>query len=180
MADESQDRYVAAGRIHQRAREYRGRFLNHVAVIERDIARLLTDYFCTSDPCKKALFFENIACRMSLEEKRTLLIEIVKADYPRYWQEHAQFLQDLQKLQAFRNRLAHSVVDVSDKALARDIEQGVGFVQWNGGTPITERELDDWCVRANMVSETLAEIKMLLPYKEAPMSNSSSSGRESA
>jgi hypothetical protein len=75
---------------------------------------------------------------------------------------------DLQRLQEFRNKLAHSVVDVSDTALARPFELGVGFVQWKAGEPITEKEFDDWVVRANMVLGTLDEIKMLLPYKERP------------
>jgi len=166
MTRDTDDNHRAAGRLHARAREYRGRFLNHIAVIERDIALLLTEYFCTIDPSKQELFFERIACRMSLEEKRTLLIEIVRRDYPSYWDKHAEFLKDLQELQTFRNKLAHSVLDVSDEALARPLEAGVGFLQWKNGTPIPERELDDWCVRANMVSSTLSSIKMLLPYKE--------------
>ncbi|MDQ3287743.1 MAG: hypothetical protein M3Q42_05665 [Pseudomonadota bacterium] len=162
----SDDRFKSAGRIHERARDFRGRFLNHLAVIERDIALLLTDYFCTEDPLKQELFFGRIACRMSLEQKRTLLTEIVKQDYPRYWDQNGQFLKDLKHLQELRNKLAHSIVDVSNAALDRPIEQGVGFVQWNEGSPITETELDQWCARANMVSGTLAEIKRLLPLKE--------------
>ena len=166
MTTHSHENFVAAGRLHARAREYRGRFLNHIAVIERDIALLLTEYFCTSDLVKQELFFERVACKMSLEEKRTLLIEVVKREHPSYWNEHATFLKDLQELQAFRNKLAHSVLDVSDEALARPLEAGVGFLQWKNGTPIPESELNDWCVRANMVSSTLAGIKMLLPYRE--------------
>ena len=158
--------FKSARRIHERAREFRGRFLNHLAVIERDIALLLTEYFCTEDPLKQELFFDRIACRMSLEQKRVLLAEIVKRDYPRYWDDNGQFLQDLKQLQELRNKLAHSIVDVSNPALERPIDQGVGFVQWNGGVPITEQELDQWCAQANMVSGTLADIKRLLPFKE--------------
>ena len=166
MTRDSNRSYGSAERIHARAREYRGRFLNLVAVIERDIALLLTDYFCTSDPMKQELFFDRVACRMSLEEKRTLLLEIGKRDYPTLWQRHTEFLKDLQELQMFRNKLAHSVVDVSPDALERPIEHGVGFVQWKNGSPVTEQEMDDWCVRANMVCGTLTSIKSLLPYKE--------------
>jgi len=141
-------------------------FLNLLAVIERDIALLLTGYFCTEDPLKQELFFDRIACRMSLEQKRILLAEIVKEDYPRYWERNGKFLLDLQQLQELRNKLAHSIVDVSDQALKRPLEEGIGFVQWKGGTPITEQELDQWCARANMLLGTLAEIKSLLPFKE--------------
>ena len=163
MAD---DKFKSARLIHDKARDFRGRFLNHLAVIERDIALLLSAYFCTDDPLKQELFFNQIACRMQLEQKRTLLAQIVERDYPRYWEENGQFLQDLKKLQELRNKLAHSVVDVSTAALERPIDQGIGFIQWKGGVPITEQELDHWCARANMVSGTLADIKRLLPFKE--------------
>jgi hypothetical protein len=171
------DRYVAVKRIHERARQFRGRFLNHIASIERDLALLLTDYFCTDDRSKQKLFFERIACRMSLDEKRVALIEIVKSDYPNYWEENVQFLNDLTELQRFRNKLAHSVVDVSDAALARPIEQGVGFVDWKEGDPITDVEFDDWCARANMVATTLIEIRKLLPYKQRKDSSKSSGSK---
>ena len=168
MDDASRAKHLIAGQLHERARQFRGVFLNHVAVIERNIALLLTHYFCTEDPSKQAIFFNSIASAMSLNAKRSVLIEIVRKDYPRYWDEHSQFLLDLQRLQEFRNKLAHSVVDVSDAALARPLNLGVGFVQWKEGEPITEKEFDDWIVRANMVLGTLDEIKMLLPFKERP------------
>jgi hypothetical protein len=158
--------HTAAERLHAKAREYRGRFLNLIAVIERNLALLLTEYFCTSDSAKQEFFFDRIACKMSLEEKRTLLMEIGKRDYPTLWQEHTELLKDLQELQTFRNKLAHSVLDVSPAALARPLDHGVGFVQWKKGTPITEEEMDKWCVRANMVNSTLATIKLLFPFKE--------------
>lgn len=60
------------------------------------------------------------------------------------------------------------MVDVSVEALARPIEEGVGFVQWAKGEPVTDSEFENWEVRANMVSTTLIEIKRLLPYKEKP------------
>jgi len=62
-------------------------------------------------------------------KKKEILIEIVKADYPRYWEENKEFLNSLQRIQEFRNKLAHSVLDVSDDALERPLEEGVGFIQ---------------------------------------------------
>lgn len=61
------------------------------------------------------------------------------------------------------------MIDVSDEALARPIEEGVGFIQWGKDRPITDSEFEDWEVRANMVSSTLSDIKRLLPYKEKPI-----------
>jgi hypothetical protein len=165
-SDNHRKRVIACAKIHEKARYIRGRFLNSVAAIEHDVALLLTEYFCTDDEEKRKLFFSNVAMAMSLNTKRDILVEIVKKDYPRYWDENGQFLKDMQKIQEFRNRLAHSLVDVSEEALSRPLEDGIGFVQWKKGEPITDQEFEDWEVRTNMISSTLNDIKMLLPFKE--------------
>ncbi|MCX5806409.1 MAG: hypothetical protein NT010_10145 [Proteobacteria bacterium] len=171
MNQEYRKKVAAAQKIHERARYLRGRFLNSVAVIERDIAVILTKYFRTQDENKRALFFNKVAERLSLNNKKEILIDIVKNDYPRYWEENKQFLMDLQKIQEVRNKLAHSTVDVSDEALGRPIEEGIGFVQWGEGRPITDTEFEDWELRASMVSSALADIKTLLPFKEKPITH---------
>ncbi len=157
-------RIAAAKKLHEKARYLRGRFLNYVAVIERDIAVILTEYFCTEDENKRELFFGKVAENLSLQKKKEILIDIVKNDYPKYWEDNKEILTDLQTIQEFRNKLAHSVVDVSDEALLRPIEEGVGFVQWREGKPITDREFEDLEVRASMVMSALMDIKQLLPF----------------
>jgi hypothetical protein len=169
MNEEYNKKVAAAKRLHEKARYLRGRFLNSVAVIERDIAVILTEYFCTEDEEKRALFFSRVAENLSLQRKKEILIEIVKNDYPRYWEEHKQFLHDLKNIQELRNKLAHSIIDVSDEALARPLDEGVGFVQWKKGEPITDSEFEDWEVRAVMLNSTLSEIKRLLPFLETPI-----------
>ena len=168
MSQEHNDKLDASRKLHERARYLRGRFLNSVAVIERDIAVILTEYFCTIDEEKRELFFEKVAEKFSLQKKKEILIEIVKKDYPRYWEENKEFLNSLQQIQEFRNKLAHSVLDVSDEALQRPLEEGVGFIQWKNGAPITDAQFQDWEVKANMLSSTLSDIKRLLPFKEKP------------
>lgn len=157
---------AVAKKMHKKARYMRGRFLNFVAVIERDIAVLLTKYFCTKSEEKQELFFNKIAKKLSLQKKKEILIDIVKNDYPKYWEKHTEFLKSLQDIQEFRNKLAHSVLDTSNEALSRPLEEGIGFVQWNSGEPITNEEFDNWQVRANTVISILSDIKRLLPFKE--------------
>ena len=169
MDDAYKIKKQAAQRLHEKARYLRGRFLNSVAVIERDIAAILTEYFCTMDEDKRELFFNKVAEKLSLQKKKEILIEIVKKDYPAYWEENKEFLNSLQQIQEFRNKLAHSVLDVSDDALARPIEEGVGFIQWRKGTPITDGEFEEWELKATMLSSTLTDIKHLLPFKEKPI-----------
>jgi len=168
--DPEAERFKAARRIHERARYIRGRFLNSVAAIERDVAMILTEYFCTVDPAKRELFFRHVVTSPSfpLRAKKEVLIRIVRNDYPRYWDEHSDVLKALDDIMAFRNRLAHSIVDVSESALPRPFEAGVGFVDWNQGEPITDQQFQEWEVKANMIYSCLAEIKRLLPFKERP------------
>jgi hypothetical protein len=146
-----------------------------VAVIEREIALILTDYFCTSDEEKRKLFFTDVvnAHFFSLNSKKEVLVKIVKSDYPRYWNENIATLKALDEIMRFRNKLAHSVVDVSDLAITRPLEEGIGFVEWKDGEPITEKDFQDWDVKTNMVLTCLLEIKRLLPFKEKPIAKQS-------
>jgi hypothetical protein len=161
----------ACKQIHERARHIRGRFLNSVAVIEREIALILTDYFCTSDEDKRKLFFTDVinAHFFSLNSKKDVLVKIVKNDYPRYWKKNMATLKALDEIMRFRNKLAHSIVDVTERALARPIEEGIGFIEWKDGEPVTEKDFNEWETNTNMVLSCLSDIKRLLPYKEKPV-----------
>ncbi len=122
--DTKKAKSIACEQIHERARYFRGKFLNSVAFIERDISLILTDYFCTSDGEKRKLFFTDIVNgpRSSLRSNTNVLVKIVKNDYPGYWDEERATLKALDAIMEFRNKLAHSVVDVSEHALARPLE----------------------------------------------------------
>ncbi len=165
---EEQEKIQAAQLIHEKARYYRGRFLNSVACVEYGIAHILTDYFCTSDPGKREIFYDDIATAafLSLSRKKDILIKIVQADYPYYWEENREVLSAFQKVIELRNKLAHSIVDVSDVALARSIKEGIGFTDLDGGRPITEEEFNDWDIKATMINSCLRDIKRLLPFKQ--------------
>lgn len=151
---EEHEKMQTAKLIHEKARYYRGRFLNSVACIEHVIAHILTEYFCTSDPGKRKIFSEDIVTRafFSLNRKKDILMRIVQADYPLYWEENKAVLSAFQEILEFRNQLAHSRVVVLDEALGRPIKEGIGFTDWKDGKPITEEEFNDWEVKANMIS----------------------------
>lgn len=164
------EKRLAVGKIHERARYMRGRFLNHVAVIERDIALILTDYFCTSCASKRQIFFDNIVTKgfFGLRSKRDVLYRILKQHYPRYWEDNQKQLKAFDEIADFRNRLAHCVVDVSEEALSRPIEEGVAFIDRLDSDPITEDRFNSLEVMTNMLSSCLSDIRRLLPFKESP------------
>ena len=166
--EEHLKKIAAAKKLHEKARYLRGRFLNSVAAIEREIAVILTEYFCTEDENKREMFFEKLAEKLSLQKKKEILMDIVKNDYTNFWEDNKEIIKRLQIIQEVRNKLAHSVIDVSDEALSRPIEEGVGFVQWRKGEPLTDREFEELDVSANMVFSILGDVKRLLPVKEKP------------
>lgn len=62
--------------------------------------------------------------------------------------------------------MAHSIIDVSDEALQRPLEQGVAFIQWQKGEPVTEAVFEEYEVMADMISGSLVDIRRMLPFKE--------------
>jgi hypothetical protein len=64
------------------------------------------------------------------------------------------------------NKLAHSVVDVSEQALARPLDEGIGFIEWKEGEPISDADFQDWESKCAMVASCLADIRALLPFQE--------------
>jgi len=158
----------AARQIHELARQYRGRFLNDLACIEHDMANLLADYFCPANTEKRAMLYEEVfTCgSFSLEKKKRLFLEIVKRDYPSYFDENKEILAAFKIVQEFRNKLAHSRIDVSETALARPLEEGVGFTDWHDAKPISQVEFDEFGVKANMISACIKDVQRLLPLIE--------------
>lgn len=155
-----------ASKLHERAYFLRGRFLTLVSVIERNLAEILTEYFCREDADLRQRFFDRVAMKMSLNAKRDLWFEILKADHPSFWSKNEMHLLHLRSIQEFRNKLAHSVVDLSPQALTRGVEAGVGFVDWKRGEPIQDAEFEEWQVRAMMIFGLLNDHRRLLPFIE--------------
>jgi len=141
----------------------RGRFLNHVAVIDITIAALLAEYFCPIDLRKRQLLRDRVLSN-SIQRKKSVLLDIIKSDYPTYWSENKAHLEALTEVIEFRNCLAHSALDVSETALERDLSEGVGFLDWKNGSPVTDTEFNEFLVKVNMFSGCLADIERLLPF----------------
>lgn len=156
--------------VHEKARQMRGKLINSTSCIEHDLSILLTEYFWIKDNNKRKLFYEVIISKLPLRRKKDILIAILKEDYPTYykeWKEEEQFTTNFDQVIQFRNKMAHSVIDVSENALLRPLMDGVGFIQYNDGAPITDDDFNDFEVKANMVLSTLSTIKRLLPYKKS-------------
>ena len=102
---------------------------------------------------------------------KKLLFEIIKKDYPNYWSENKKHLEPLTEIIEFRNQLAHSMLDVSEDALKRPISEGVGFIDWNNGSPVTDLYFNDFTVKTAMVIGCLSDISRLLPYIEKSTSS---------
>jgi len=162
------DLMSANRKIHEKANFYRGLFLNRVAVIDSTISTMLANYFCPTDKRKWQLL-RSKALSNSIQRKKELLFEIVQKDYPDYWNDHKEHLEPLTEIIKFRNQLAHSMLDTSEDALKRPLAEGVGFLDWNNGSPVTDLYFDEFVVKTTMVLSCLSDITTLLPYIENPL-----------
>ncbi len=163
------EKVKAAQEIHEKAKQFRGHFINSVAVIEQEIALILTEYYSRTDVPEeyKKVLRDARKCKFQKLDKNTnALLKIIKNYYLNYWDRYCCILEDIDKIRVFRNKIAHSPVDISEDALNRPIQEGVGFIEWNKGKPLSEADFQDWNARTNMIVGTLRDIKRVLPFKE--------------
>jgi hypothetical protein len=130
---EHHEKIRLAQRMHSYVRDWRGRILNSMAVIERDTALLISSYFCKEE--KKYFFFSEVAIShfFSLRSKINILRKILKKDYQFCLDQNPDFFKEIERVMEFRNLIAHAPIDVSDEALNRDPKEGVGFVSYSDG-----------------------------------------------
>jgi len=157
-----------AEKYHEFARELRGRYLNCAAVLDTQLAEILTEYFCKDD-YRRDLFFSEIATgqQFSFRVKIELLTKILKNDCKEYINIHPELLKTLSRIKDYRNKLAHATIDVSDEALSKDKISGVGLVIYRNGKReidfITFEEAEKRQVEINMMFSNITDIKKLLP-----------------
>lgn len=156
-----------AEKIHEKAREYRGRFLNTVACIEREMGFLITELFCRQELELQKFFFSNLVMNLTLQKKKEIVFRFCKQYEPGFWEDEKEFLTKLDDVQTFRNKLAHSVVDVSENALNRPIKEGVGFVQWKGGEPLTDQSFYEMNALASTIHSSLSDLRRLLSFAQS-------------
>ncbi len=158
-----------AQEYHAYAREIRGRYLNSAAVLDIELAEILSEYFCKEST--KDLFFAEIATSQpfSFRFKIELLSKILKLDYQGYLEEYPELLKTLNNIKEYRNKLAHATIDVSDEALSKDKITGVGFVTYKNGKKVVEfltlEQANKRQAEINTIFSNIRDIKNLLPYK---------------
>ncbi len=163
-------KYVFAQKYHEAAREIRGRYVNSVAVLETEMARFITGYFCVDD-YRRDLFFSEVATgqAMMLNAKIKLLTKILKRDYQGYLENHPDLLKQFDSVRDYRNQLAHATLDVSDEQLTKPEVDGIGFVYYKDGQRqvhfVSLADAEEKQVEINMLLGNLNELQSLLPYR---------------
>lgn len=162
-------RILANEKLHASVREIRGGILNSVAVIDANISKILSGYFCTIQDKRDLLMSEVFTCQSyGLRTKILLLKKILKKELASYLEENDWLFSDLEKLKNLRNKLAHATIDTSERA---HIKAGteVGFISYENGKTktkvVTFEKADELRVKANMISGCLNDISRLLGIK---------------
>lgn len=161
-------RIAFAQLLHEHARQVRGRYLNSAAVLELEIARLITAYFC-EDSARRDFFFSEVATGQALmfAAKIKLLTKILKRDFKLYLEGHPQLLRQLDDARKYRNDLAHATLDVTDASLDKKEVDGVGLVFFRDGEQqvrfVSLAESEDRQAEINMLISAARELQILLP-----------------
>ena len=161
-------RIAFAQLLHEHARQVRGRYLNSAAVLELEIARLITAYFC-EDSARRDFFFSEVATGQSLmfAAKIKLLTKILKRDFRLYLEGHPQLLIQLDAARKYRNDLAHATLDVSDASLNKTEVDGIGLVFFRDGEQqvrfVTLTESEERQAEINVLISAARELQMLFP-----------------
>jgi hypothetical protein len=164
-------RIAFAQLLHEHARQVRGRYLNSAAVLELEIARLITAYFCDNS-ARRDFFFSEVATGQSLmfAAKIRLLTKILKRDFHPYLDGHPLLLGQLDSARKYRNDLAHATLDVSDAALGKTDVDRIGLVFFRDGEKqvrfVTLAESEERQLEINTLISYARELQMLLqlPY----------------
>ena len=145
----------------------RGTLLNTVAVLDAQIAEIISHYFCNVEH-RRALFMSDIATAQffSLRMKEAVLKKIVKLECGFYLERNPGLFKEFEAIRNFRNDLAHAIIDVSEEALIRGPTESIGFVSFKDGKEHTRRvtpaEADSYNARAGMLLGNLKEIALIL------------------
>ena len=163
------EKNILASSINESARDWRGRVLHHVAVMDRDIGKIIARYFCT--PEKENLFISDVVFKgfFGFRHKTNLLKTIIN-DMGLPIEKPKEFFKELNEIGEYRNKLAHATLDYSEQSLLRKPEDGISLVFYKNGEKQTElfdkKVRDDWDVRMCMVSSDLSTIRMVLGIKD--------------
>jgi hypothetical protein len=134
--------------LHETARQMGGRILNSVAVIDVQLAEIISHYFYDREN-RRALFMSEIATShfFSLRSKEAILKKIVGSECSFFLENDPGLFKEFENIRNLRNDLAHATIDVSREALLRG-STSAGFVSFRDGVPrvrtVTQAEADDY------------------------------------
>lgn len=153
--------------LHEAARQLRGRILNTTAVIDTQLAEIISHYFCRDEE-RRALFMSDVATSQffSLRMKEDILKKIIRAECRPYLDQNPGIFKEFVSIRLLRNDIAHAIIDVSDEALIRGPASAIGFVSFKDGKrhvrQITQAESEDFNGRTGSLLGNLGDIARIL------------------
>ncbi len=161
-----EEKIQSATRLHEYVRNWRGQLINSVSVMDLRLALVISKFFAKEE--RFLLFFSEMATSQSMtfSKKREMLRIIFQHDPLLETDKDRNLLKELEAIGTFRNILAHSVLDVSDAALAKNPKDGVGFISYKGGQKkiisVTEADFNDWSGRIGTVAGLIGDTMRLM------------------
>ena len=99
--------------LHEESGNYRGKVIGLSIYLENVLANLLSYYF--ANEVRRQLMNSIIFDRMDLQKKLNTLKTILKVNHQSLWKKESNRIKAIDKLIAFRNDMAHSVLNSTNE-----------------------------------------------------------------
>jgi hypothetical protein len=162
------------GRIYELSRHIRGSFMDQAIWIDVLITDILAQYFAP-DVERRSIFSGDVLGGATLDKKISLLKKIVTRSYADFIKECPDSFPLLEKIKAYRNRLAHALVDTSPEALAEENADCVRFISHKNGVTdslkVTVAESDKRLGECSKVVFALIKLQSLVAASQPHQQN---------
>lgn len=123
---------AAVADILERTAEITGLIITLAAVTESNIGVIIADHFSTNLEKRNLMVSLLVSRHLSFETKKRIFIHVLN-DHPDIMANYPDLEKRLAKLIKFRNRVAHSFPDASDRYLQKNYKDRIRLISYEKG-----------------------------------------------
>jgi len=98
--------------LYDLSKEIRGSFLDQAIIVESFIDEIISQHFCP-EKTRRILYFSSVPPELTFHRKIKIFETILETCYPKLIERHSNLMKEIDEIRAFRNRIAHSILESS-------------------------------------------------------------------
>lgn len=153
--------------IKEKSIDIRGRFLGEAIDIESLIESIISCHFCPDED--RSRLFESLIMNntdFTFSSKIKILEKLLKKYYEDLFDRYPKIINDANKIRRFRNRIAHTGLDLSKKAWAEKRSDRIRLVYYKDGERkeqiITDTEIKERLKNCSQLYQALFSIFLIV------------------